>query len=70
MVLEKVQRKKQPSPGLVKALSHEVSRKVLFKDFNILKRIMNICIWHRPTLKPAVKYLKDAKNHIFITSRK
>ena len=29
----------------------------MFKEFNIFKRMMEVCRWHGPTLKPAIKNL-------------
>lgn len=50
-----------PSTSLVQSLSHKMTRKIIFKEFNILKRVMNICIRHGSTFKPAIKHLVKGK---------
>jgi hypothetical protein len=51
----------EPTPGLVQALGHKVSGKVALEEFLVLKRVVELTIGHRATLKPAVKHLASHK---------
>lgn len=47
-----------PSTSLIKPFCHKVPRKVLLEKLNVFEWIVNISIWHRPALKPAIKHLQ------------
>jgi hypothetical protein len=57
-----------PPMGLIKTLCNKMTRKILLKQLLILKRVVNVTIWHWSTLKPAIKHLQSKHSWAWIST--
>ncbi len=57
-----------PPTGLIKTLCNKMTRKVPLKQLLILKRVVNVAVWHWSTLKSAIKHLQSKHSWAWIST--